>query len=99
MSGLVREKVEVDHFPGDRDSVYIRISFPFKSYIGALADKENEQGISTARLPALLSPLKTDKALKAVGLAPSSQEARGLRRKDRMDRGGTDHQKVPSFLF
>lgn len=70
MSGLVRQKVEVDHFPGDRDSVYIRISFPFRSYIEALADKENEQGISTARLPALLSPLKTDKALKAVRLAP-----------------------------
>jgi hypothetical protein len=35
MSGLVREKVEVDDSPKDRDSVYIRVSFPFKSYTGA----------------------------------------------------------------
>lgn len=55
----MRERVEVDHFPGDRDSVSIRIAFPFKSYIGAQgtsADEKNDQGISTAQLLTLLSP-------------------------------------------
>lgn len=46
-------------FSRDRDSVSIRIAFPFKSYIGAQgtsADEKNDQGISTAQLLALLSP-------------------------------------------
>lgn len=59
VDGSARERVVVGHFPGDRDSVYIRISFPFKSYIatqGTWADEKNDQGISTAQLLALLSP-------------------------------------------
>lgn len=57
----IGEKVEVDRFPGDRDSVYIRIAFPFKSYIGALGTSANEKNdqrgpTATAQLPALFSP-------------------------------------------
>lgn len=54
-------------------------------------DEKNDQGISTAQFLAPLSSLKTDKALKAVDLAPSSQGARGLRRKKGSRAEGNDH--------
>ena len=101
MSGLVREKVEVDDSPKDRDSVYIRVSFPFKSYTGAegISADEKRPGHFHSTAPCSIVSLKTEKALKGVGLVPSSQGGRGLRRKTGIRREGSDHWKVPSFLF
>lgn len=101
MSGLVREKVEVDDFLKDRDSVYIRVLFFFKFYIGVqgiLVD-EKRLGYFYSIVFCFIVFLKIEKVLKGVGLVFFFQGGRGLRRKIGIRREGSDYWKVFSFLF